>query len=113
MKKIDLSDLGGMVYSTGDLSDFDNNESEESLPAQEQHLELYFEKKGRAGKAVCIIAGYTGPNDDLKALAKELKAHCGVGGSVKDGEIILQGKVRDKAMEFLLNQGFNCKRIGG
>ncbi len=114
-KKINLEDLGGFVFSTnpefapptfedGDLS---------PLNPDEQLLELYFEKKGRGGKQVVIIKGFQGSEDELKELGKLLKQHCGVGGSSKDGEIILQGNVRDKATDYLQKEGYKTKRIGG
>ena len=88
-------------------------ESEEPLTPGEQLLELYFEKKGRGGKQVVIIKGFDGGEDSLKELGKKLKQHCGVGGSSKDGEIILQGNVRERATDFLKKEGYKTKRIGG
>jgi translation initiation factor 1 len=114
-KKINLEDLGGFVFSTNPefeppaFADGD----EESLKPSEQLLELYFEKKGRGGKQVVIIRGFQGDEKELKDLGKVLKQHCGVGGSSKDGEIILQGNVRDKATDYLQKRGYKTKRIGG
>lgn len=116
-KKKFKSDGDGIVYSTnprfslGDLLQgaLDDQESENEGMLLEAHLE----KKGRAGKTAVIIKGFSGDVDALKELAKKLKAHCGVGGSVKDGEIIIQGNVRDKAMSFLKEQGHQVKRVGG
>ena len=114
-KKINLKDLGGFVFSTN--SEFEppafEEGDEESLKPSEQLLELYFEKKGRGGKQVVIIRGFQGNEKELKDLGKVLKQHCGVGGSNKDSEIILQGNVSDKATDYLQKKGYKTKRIGG
>lgn len=113
-KKISsLSDLGGMVFSTNDDFEFEQEEVEETLAPSEQYLEAIFSKKGRGGKTVTVIRGFVGNQDDLKDLAKILKTKCGVGGSSKEGEIIIQGKFRDKIMEILKTEGYNVKRVGG
>ena len=108
-----LADLGGMVYSTNpeQASDTPSDDTETPAPS-EQTLEAHLEKKGRGGKTAVLIKGFRGTEEDLKALAKDLKAHCATGGSVKDGEIIIQGKQRDKAMAYLRNKGFTVKRVG-
>lgn len=114
-KKINLEDLGGFVFSTN--PEFEppafKEGTEEPLTPGDQLLELYFEKKGRGGKQVVIIRGFQGDEKELKDLGKVLKQHCGVGGSSKDGEIILQGNVRDKATSYLQKEGYKTKRIGG
>ena len=115
-KKLGLEDLGGFVFSTNE--DFDpaegqNSRGEESLVPSEQNLEAHYSSKGRAGKKVVVIKGFEGSSEDLDALGKELKKKCGVGGSVKNGEIIIQGDVRDKVMEILKEEGYKVKRIGG
>jgi len=113
-KKItSLEDLGGFVFSTNDNFEMNTNESEETLPPKEQYLEAHFSNKGRGGKTVTVITGFVGLEDDLKSLGKLLKTKCGVGGSVKDNEIIIQGKYRDKIMEILKKEGYNIKRVGG
>lgn len=113
-KKINsLEDLGGFVYSTNESFDPGDSAPEESLPPSEQQLEAHLEKKGRGGKTAIIIKGFEGPEEDLKELGKQLKAHCATGGSVKDGEIIIQGNMRDKAMDFLKKKGYAVKRVGG
>ena len=112
-KLSNLSDLGGFVFSTNDDFDIDQNEEQETLTKQEQRLEALFYNKGRGGKTVTVIRGYEGSETDLKALGKLLKTKCGVGGSTKDGEIIIQGKFRDKIMEILKAEGYNVKRVGG
>lgn len=112
-KLSNLSDLGGFVFSTNDNFDLDQNEAQETLAPNEQHLEALFSNKGRGGKTVTVIKGFLGSDEDLKALGKLLKTKCGVGGSTKDGEIIIQGKFRDKIMEILKKDGYNVKRVGG
>ena len=108
-----LSDLGGFVFSTDDNFDFSSGEKTETLPNNEQRLEAHFSNKGRGGKTVTVIKGFKGTEDDLKALGKMLKTKCGVGGSVKDGEIIIQGKFRDKIITILQKENYPVKRIGG
>ncbi|HET8752903.1 MAG TPA: translation initiation factor [Salinimicrobium sp.] len=114
-KKLGLEDLGGFVFSTNE--DFTPPHSEETVPEilkpSQQKLEAHYSSKGRAGKKVTVITGYSGPEEDLNSLGKELKKKCGVGGSVKEGEIIIQGDVRDKIMAFLKDKGYNVKRVGG
>ena len=110
-----LSDLGGFVFSTNRDEDFSHLQEEEarSLLPEEQELEAHFSNKGRGGKTVTVIKGYEGTDEELRSLAKLLKTRCGVGGSVKDGEIIIQGKFRDKVMDILRSEGYRVKRIGG
>lgn len=113
-KKLGLDDLGGFVFSTND--DFEGNEdqkTDEILAPEDQELEAHFSSKGRGGKTVTIIKGFQGTNDDLVVLGKKLKKKCGVGGSAKDGEIIIQGDDREKIMELLRKDGYNVKRVGG
>ncbi|MBX2846372.1 MAG: translation initiation factor [Saprospiraceae bacterium] len=103
-----------VVYSTDpDYSYEQEGEVEDTLPNNEQYLEVYIEKKNRAGKPATVIRGFVGTTEDLKALAKQLKTKCGVGGSAKDGEIIIQGLVRDKVMDILQKDHYNVKRVGG
>lgn len=82
-------------------------------PSKKQQLEAHFSNKGRAGKTVTIIKGFDHDFSDIKLLAKEIKNHCGVGGSVKDSEIIIQGNMRDNIMLFLQQKGHHVKRVGG
>ena len=110
-----LSDLGGFVFSTNkeeDFSDF-SNESTEILTNNDQRLEAHFSNKGRGGKTVTVISGFVGPESELKSLAKLLKTKCSVGGTVKDGEVIIQGNYRDKIMSILEKEGYQVKRVGG
>jgi translation initiation factor 1 len=110
-----LSDLGGFVFSTNEQEDFSSysEESSENIDPKDQQLEAHFSNKGRGGKTVTIVSGFQGKESDLKALAKLLKTKCGVGGSVKDGEIIIQGNYRDKIMSILQKEGYRVKRVGG
>jgi len=110
-----LSDLGGFVFSTNKEEDFSSfsNESTEALNKKDQKLEAHFSNKGRGGKTVTVISGFVGPDADLKSLAKLLKTKCGVGGTVKDGEVIIQGNYRDKIMSILQKEGYQVKRVGG
>ncbi|WP_029036083.1 translation initiation factor [Salinimicrobium xinjiangense] len=114
-KKMGLEDLGGFVFSTDDDFDPGQNGEEEvrSLKPEEQQLEAHYSSKGRAGKKVTVVKGFIGPDEELNTLGKDLKKKCGVGGSVKEGEIIIQGDVRDKVMTYLKELGFKVKRIGG
>lgn len=111
-----LSDLGGFVYSTNkneDFSRFFEPQPNEKLLPHQQQLEAHFSNKGRGGKTVTVIKGFVGNNNELESLAKMLKNKCGVGGSAKDGEIIIQGNIRDKIVQILQNEGFKVKKVGG
>lgn len=107
-------DRGGFVYSTNpDFQYDDNNASEqETLAANQQNLIVGKSTKGRGGKVVTVVSGFVGKNDDLESLGKMLKNKCGVGGSVKDGEILIQGDVRQKAAEALKKEGYKVKISG-
>tara|TARA_B110000444_G_C18599006_1_gene482128 strand:- start:43 stop:381 length:339 start_codon:yes stop_codon:yes gene_type:complete len=103
----------GVMYSTNPDFEYEyENKEMETLPNNEQHLKVCIDKH-RAGKIAVIIKDFVGTTDDLKDLGKRLKSKCGVGGSAKNGEIIIQGNVRDKVMELLQKEGFNYKRVGG
>ncbi len=101
----------GIVFSTNPDFDYeyDDHEEEETLEPSEQHLRVHIEKKGRKGKPVCVVTGFVGSADDLSALAKQLKVKCGVGGSAKDGEIVLQGTMKDKVVKTLVGLGYRAK----
>ena len=104
----------GMVYSTN--PDFRYNTDEEpeaeTLPAGQQELRVWLDRKQRGGKGVAPVRGFVGRSADLEDLARLLKTRCGVGGSVKEGEIIIQGDHRDRVVEILLRGGYRCKKAG-
>jgi len=104
-----------VVYSTN--PDFaystDRDGEANTLPPAQQNLKVWLDKKQRGGKVVSLIQGFVGTNDDLKSLASDLKSLCGVGGSAKDGEIIIQGDHRDKIVEHLNKKGYGAKKAGG
>ncbi len=106
---------GNIVYSTNSdyEYDFDDTNKLKTIPANQQNLKVWLDRKKRKGKVVTLIEGFVGNDDDLKQLAKLLKTKCGTGGSAKDGEIIIQGEVREKVLEILINEGYRAKRAGG
>ncbi|TCO26783.1 translation initiation factor 1 [Pedobacter psychrotolerans] len=113
-KKNSLSDLGGIMFSTN--PDFEYQEEvddQTTMPNNKQDLRVMLDKKNRGGKAVTLITGFNGRMEDLDVLGKMLKTKCGVGGSVKDGEIMIQGDVRDKVMAILQKDGYKVKKAGG
>ena len=103
----------GVMYSTNPDFEFKyKNQETKTLTNSNQNLKVCIDKH-RAGKIAVIIKDFVGNTDDLKALGKLLKTKCGVGGSAKNGKIIIQGDVRDKVMEILQKEGYNYKRVGG
>ncbi|MEJ7646627.1 MAG: translation initiation factor [Chryseolinea sp.] len=113
-KNNDWKKRDGVVYSTA--SDFEFNyqkqEESETLPASKQNLRVLLDKSMRAGKQVTLVTGFTGNAADLEQLGKMLKSKCGVGGSVKEGEVIIQGDHRDKIVLILQKEGYKAKRSG-
>lgn len=105
----------GVIYSTNPDFSFESQEkeAEQTLPPNQQKLYVKLDRKNRKGKTVTLVEGFVGSVDDLKTLGKELKSKCGVGGSAKDGEILLQGDFRDRVISLLKDRGFNVKRSGG
>lgn len=105
----------GLVFSTNpdqQLS-FPENEEQDTLNARQQQLRVQLDKKQRGGKAVTLITGFVGSDDDLKELGKTLKSKCGVGGTVKEGEILIQGDFRKKILDLLIEKGYKAKQVGG
>lgn len=103
-----------IVYSTNPDFEYEEEENKlETLPPEEQLLYVSIDRKKRKGKEVTLIEGFEGTDDDLKTLAKVLKSSCGVGGTAKDGEILIQGNFRDKIMDILAEKGYKTKRKGG
>lgn len=105
----------GVVYSTNEKYDFDyeGEETDETLPNNQQNLKVQLDRKNRKGKVVTLVSGYSGRSEDQNALAKLLKNKCGVGGSVKEEGILLQGDHREKVINILKNEGYKVKQSGG
>ncbi len=117
MSKKSKKHRAGVVYSTNPDYNYTHGSGDEETGSPSdaaQRLRISLDKKKRAGKAVTLITGYEGSDLALQIMGKSLKSHCGVGGSVKDGEIILQGDQRDKALAWLIKEGFkDVKKSGG
>jgi translation initiation factor 1 len=112
MKK---NDKYGIVYSTNPDYEFEPVEEEiiETLAPEKQQLRIWLDRKNRGGKDATLIKGFVGTDDDLSNLGKTLKTKCGTGGAAKDGEILIQGDMRDKVLEWLLKMGYkNTKKAG-
>jgi translation initiation factor 1 len=109
MKNNDWKDRLGVVFSTNpDFSyEDDSLEQNDTLPPQQQKLRLRIEKNGRGGKTVTIVSGFVGNEEDLKQLARLIKTRCGVGGSSKQGEIIIQGDFKSRIIEILKQEGYS------
>lgn len=101
----------GVVFSTDPDFEFDNegDKGQDTLDATDQVLRVHIEKKGRKGKPVSIVTGFIGSHDDLADLARALKTKCGVGGTAKDGEIILQGRIQEKVIAVLIKMGYPAR----
>lgn len=97
-----------MVYSTNPDFNYETegNEEQETLPPTQQKLRVNIERKNRGGKVATIVTGFVGTEEDLKALGKRLKTRCGVGGSAKEGEIIVQGDFKTRVIELLKQDGY-------
>lgn len=107
MKNNDWKDRLGMVYSTNPDFNFDSEtEEQETLSKNQQKLRVNIEKNGRGGKTVTLVKGFVGTEADMKDLGKLLKTKCGVGGSTKDGEILIQGDFKEKIIAILKSEGY-------
>jgi translation initiation factor 1 len=105
----------GIVYSTNPDFVFDDTRQveETTAPPQQQQLRVMLDKKQRGGKQVTLITGFKGSVADLEKLGKTVKTLCGSGGSVKDGEILIQGDFRNKVLDYLIKNGYKAKLAGG
>jgi len=111
-KKNNFKNRIGVVYSTMDNYDYTEKEiiEEETLPANKQELRVVLDKKNRGGKQVTLVTGFVGMTNDLKELGKLVKSKCGVGGNVKDREIIIQGDLQNKVAQILEKEGYRVKK---
>jgi len=108
------SELGRLVFSTGDPVQPEEGEDQRDIvPAFSQILRIWLEKKGRGGKQATLIKGFTGDEESLKELSTQLKKHCGVGGSIKENDIIIQGDQRIKVRDFLVSRGYSNTKLAG
>ena len=108
MSKKNKPDSKGFVYSTDPNFRFEEEQQEQraTLPPAQQLLKVRMDTKNRGGKAVTLVEGFVGTDEDLEELGKKLKNFCGTGGAVKDGEVIIQGDQRDKVMQWLQKNGY-------
>jgi len=114
-KKKTFNDFGGIMYSTDPAFNYETDAEHPEKPVanNQQNLRVMLDRKNRGGKAVTLVTGFIGDESELEKLAKALKTKCGVGGGAKDGEILLQGDFRDKAVEYLQKEGYKVKKSGG
>jgi len=112
MSKKNKPDSRGFIFSTDPNFQFQDEHSQsESLSPAEQKLTVRLETKHRGGKAVTLVLGFVGKNEELEELGKKLKNYCGTGGSAKDGEILVQGDQRDKVLQWLMKNGYKAKKV--
>ncbi|RGM14286.1 translation initiation factor [Bacteroides stercoris] len=114
-KENDWKDRLNVVYSTNpDFKyELDDEEEQTTLQPSQQRLRVQLDRKNRGGKVVTLVTGFIGTEDDLKELGKFLKSKCGVGGSAKDGEIIVQGDFKQKVLELLKKEGYTQTKTVG
>jgi translation initiation factor 1 len=112
MSKKNKPDKQGFVYSTDPSFRFEEEPDavQETLAPEKQKLRINYETKHRGGKAVTLVTGFTGTIEDMEELGKKIKQYCGTGGSVKDGEIIIQGDQRTKVRDYLVRNKYLVKQ---
>ncbi len=105
----------GIVFSTNpnQAIEISENDEESLLPPKQQNLKIQLDRKQRGGKTITLITGFVGTQNELEILGKKMKNKFGVGGSAKDGEIIIQGDFKEKAFLLLTNEGYKIKKVGG
>lgn len=104
----------GIMYSTNPDHEYEyENENQDAIDPSDQNLRVLIDRKKRRGKEVTLITGFIGPEEEMKELGKLLKQKLGVGGSAKDGEIIVQGNHREKVLEILKEKGFSKTKLSG
>lgn len=110
----DWKDRLGVVFSTNPDFQYETTEESEAttLPPQQQNLKVWLDRL-KGGRVATVVRGFVGSTEDIEALGKDLKRRCGVGGTVKEGEIIIQGDHRERVMQLLAEAGYRCKRAGG
>lgn len=115
MGKKKKNDRVNVVYSTNPDFEYEDEgtEEEETLSINQQVLYVEIDRKQRKGKEVTLVTGFVGTTEDLNALGKTLKSKCGVGGTTKDSEILIQGNCREKVIAYLQKEGYQTKRKGG
>ena len=115
MSNNDWKDRLGVVFSTNPdhQYNYDEEPEEDTLPNNQQDLRVMLDKKQRGGKKVTLVTGFVGSADDMKDLGKLLKTKCGVGGTAKDGEILIQGDFAQKVVSILEQENYKVKRAGG
>jgi len=115
MAKKKFKNRTGIVYSTDPDYSYDEvqREQQTTRSSSQQNLKVQLDKKSRGGKKVTLVTGFVGSENDLKSLGKILKSQCGVGGSSKDGEILIQGDFVERVVKLLMDKGYGAKRSGG
>lgn len=114
-KKNQFNDFSGIMFSTDPDFSYESSEQEEqeTLANTQQDLRVMLDRKNRGGKTVTLVTGFVGTVEDLEKLTKTLKSKCGVGGTAKDGEVVLQGDFKEKVFLFLQKEGYKVKKSGG